>query len=187
MKIIIPYFHMHSPVSFLTEKGSYLLKDAQWAESRTNLPTPGLVHFLLCHTPLQKGMPPLKFGEPRSRSISLVKRLSEYHVAIKMDLYVLERKDAQCRVKKVSYGICVIKLHLKYTCMLKKSKEIFNKWPNDNYFWRCKIMGKLLLWPWFVLLHSLPSPPDPHPHLPPPSPGSMNCFTINKNDGDVFP
>lgn len=54
--------------------------------------------------------------------------------------------------------------------MLKNSKEIFNKWPYDNFFWRYKIMGKLLLWPWFVLLPCLPSHPPPRRRPPRPPP-----------------
>ena len=57
--------------------------------SRTNLAAPGLVHFLAHPTPLPKGIPPVKFGEPRPRSIFLIKSLPECHATIGIDLYVL--------------------------------------------------------------------------------------------------
>ena len=88
------YFCRHSP-------------DLWGAESRTNLPTPGLGHFLPCHTPFGKGIPPLNFGEPKSRSVSLIKRLLEHHAAIKIDLY-WPGNMLIVEWKKAGYVMCVI-------------------------------------------------------------------------------
>ena len=99
------YFHMQNHVSFLTQRKEV---SSSGTESRTSLPTPGLVHSLLCHVPLQKKVHSPKFGNSRSRSISLTERLPEYQAAIKIDLYVLPWKDVHCGMKKVGYRICII-------------------------------------------------------------------------------
>ena len=93
-------FHMHYSILFLTQRKEVSLWSMPSKWSRTNLSASGLVHFLPHRTPLRKGMPLLRFGEPKPRSISLIKSLPGYHATVKIDLYVLSWGDAHCWWKK---------------------------------------------------------------------------------------